>query len=97
VNGGDGNSGVVFSLSVGLGSLVEMLPTSSSVGRNVKILGQGLNRTTSVSFNGTPASFTIKSDTYITAVVPTGATTGYVTVETSGGTVKSNFAFQIRP
>jgi uncharacterized repeat protein (TIGR03803 family) len=97
VNGAEGNSGVTFNLSVKLGSLVEMLPASSSVGQNVKILGRGLSRTIAVSFNGTPATFSIESDTYITAVVPTGATTGYVTVETGRGTLKSNFAFQIRP
>lgn len=96
VGGGTGG-GVVFKLSVGLDPLVEMLPTSSQVGQSIKILGQGLSGTTAVSFNGISASFTIDSDTYITAAIPAGATTGYVTVETAGGTLRSNLPFQIRP
>jgi uncharacterized repeat protein (TIGR03803 family) len=96
VQGGTGG-GVVYSLSVGRDPLVEMLPTSSQVGQSVKILGQGLSGTTAVSFNGISAGFTINSDTYITASVPAGTTTGYVTVETAGGTLRSNLPFQIRP
>jgi len=36
----------------------------------------GYAGTTAVSFNGTPAIFTVKSATYLTATVPPGATTG---------------------
>jgi hypothetical protein len=50
-----------------------------------------------VSFNGTPASFTVVSDTYLTATVPAGATTGFVNVTTPGGTLKSNRAFLVTP
>jgi hypothetical protein len=37
----------------------------------------------------------VKSDTFMTAVVPTGATTGKVVVTTPGGTLTSNVNFRI--
>jgi hypothetical protein len=45
--------------------------------RTVQILGQGCTGTTNVTFNGVAApKFTLASDTYMTAVVSAGATTG---------------------
>jgi hypothetical protein len=67
------------------------------VGKAVKILGQGFIGTTSVSFNGTTASFTVQSDTYLSATVPSGATTGYITVNTPSGRLNSNKQFQVMP
>ena len=59
-------------------------------------LGNRLLGTTTVTFNGVPAtSFTVQSDTYMTAVVPSGATTGKVVVTTPGGTLTSNVNFRI--
>jgi hypothetical protein len=60
------------------------------------ILGQGLTGTTSVTFNGLPASsFSVVSDTYMTAVVPSGATTGPVVVTMPTGPLTSNVSFRI--
>jgi uncharacterized repeat protein (TIGR03803 family) len=103
--GGSGSScgccgcGTVFSLSVGLGPFVEAVPYSGKVGAVIKFLGQGLTGTTAVLFHGTTtsASFTVKSDTYLIATVPSGATTGFVTVKTPGGTVTSNKVFRVTP
>jgi hypothetical protein len=51
------------------------------VGVSVNITGSGFTGATGVSFNGTPAvTFTVNSNTSITATVPVGATTGNVTV-----------------
>ena len=47
--------------------------------------------------NGTAASFTTVSNTYLTATVPAGATTGTVQVTTSTGTLNSNQAFRVTP
>jgi hypothetical protein len=58
---------------------------------------QGFTGTTNVSFNGASASFTVVSDTYLTATVPSGATTGFVNVTTPGGTLKSNRMFLVTP
>jgi uncharacterized repeat protein (TIGR03803 family) len=93
--GGADGDGTVFSLSVGLGPFVETLPTSGKVGAKVIILGNNLTGTTSVTFNGTAASFTVVKSTEITATVPTGATTGKVKVTTPEKTLKSNVAFRV--
>jgi uncharacterized repeat protein (TIGR03803 family) len=95
--GGADKAGTVFSEAVGLGPFVEMLPTSGSVGSRVWILGTNLTGTTSVTFNGTAAVFTIRSNTEIVATVPAGAITGPVEVVTPGGTLTSSVPFRVRP
>jgi uncharacterized repeat protein (TIGR03803 family) len=89
------SNGTVFSFSMGLGPLVKTVPVAAKPGARVIILGNGLTGSTSVTFNGTPAAFTVVSDTEITATVPTGATSGPVAVTTLTGTLKSNPAFQV--
>lgn len=95
--GGTSSSGTLFRLSAGLSPFVKLLPASGKLGQTGDILGQGLTGTTSVSFNGAPASFTVVSDSLIHATVPAGATTGSVTVVTPSGTLTSNVAFQVAP
>jgi uncharacterized repeat protein (TIGR03803 family) len=95
--GGAHGDGTVFSLSTGLGPFVETLPTSGKVGRRVGILGTDLTGATSVTFNGTAATFTVVSHSLITATVPAGATTGEVQVVTPSGTLSSNVAFRVTP
>ena len=68
--------GTVCKLSVGPGPFVKLLPRTGSVGASVQILGTDLTGATSVSFNGTPAAFTVTSPSVITATVPSGATSG---------------------
>jgi len=95
---GDGveSYGTVFSEDDGLGPFVALVIPSGNVGKEAQILGQGLTGTTSVTFNGVEAkSFTVISDTYMTAVVPSGATTGPVVVTTPSGTLTSNRNFQL--
>ena len=87
--------GTFYRLSVGLGPFVSLPQPFGKLGQSVQILGQGLTGTTNVSFNGTSASFTIVSDTFLQAVVPTGATTGRVQVTMSSGTLKSNVLFHV--
>jgi uncharacterized repeat protein (TIGR03803 family) len=91
-----GDCGTAFSLSVGLGPFVETLPTSGKVGAQIKILGTSLTGATGVTFNGTAAVYKVVSKTLISATVPAGATTGFVTVNTPGGRLKSNVKFQVR-
>jgi uncharacterized repeat protein (TIGR03803 family) len=95
--GGTTNQGTVFSVSVGLGPFVALLPNYSKVGKTIDILGQGLTGATAVSFNGTEANFTVVSDTYLTAVVPSNTISGSVTVTTPGGTRTSNTIFRVAP
>ena len=93
--GGPNFNGAIFSFNVGLSPFVSFVLASSRVGHTAEILGQGLTGTTSVTFNGIPATFTVKSDSYITATVPTGATTGTVSVTTPTGTLNSNISFRV--
>ncbi len=89
--------GTVYRLSVGLAPFVSLPQPYGKVGQSVRILGQGLTGTTDISFKGTPATFTVVSDTYIQAQVPTGATTGLITVATPSKTLNSNTAFYVLP
>jgi uncharacterized repeat protein (TIGR03803 family) len=87
--------GTVFSLSVGLEPFVETLPNSGNVGVAVRILGTDLTGTTSVTFNGTAAKFTVISKSEIKANVPSGATTGTVELKTTKNTLNSNVVFRV--
>ena len=71
-------------------------PNKTNAGQTVSIYGTNFLTTNAVSFGGTPAySFTIVSNTLITAVVGTG-TSGNVVVTTSGGTATaSGFVYGI--
>ena len=95
VGGRDQNAGTVFSLSVGLGPFVKTLPVTGKVGAAVFILGTDLTGSTSVTFNGTPATFTVSSPSKIMTTVPTGATSGTVQVVTPGGPLNSNIPFTV--
>ena len=95
--GGAYGSGTAFGLSMGLGPFISFTHDSGGTGQTIGILGQGFTGTTNVSFNGTPATFTVRRDTFLTATVPTGATTGYVTVTTPSGTLTSNVQFHVLP
>ena len=89
--------GTVFKFSTGLAPFVKANPTFGAPGNVVGILGNNLASTTSVSFNGVPATFKVISGTYLQAQVPSGATTGSITVTTSDGTRSSDVPFQVLP
>jgi len=92
------NEGFIYSVNMGLGPFVAFVRAVGLVGGTAEILGQGLTGATGVSFNGVAAtSFTVVSDTYMTAVVPSGATSGAVAVTTPGGTLTSNVSFKVFP
>jgi uncharacterized repeat protein (TIGR03803 family) len=95
--GFDTGCGTIFSLSMGLGPFVSLERYSGRVGQTGGILGQGFKGTTGVMLNGTLASFTVVSDTFLKATVPAGATSGFVTVVTPNGTLKSDKPFQVLP
>ena len=95
--GGTNMEGTVCSLGLGFAPFVELMPASGKVGTAVKILGQNFVGATLVSFNGTHASFTVKSATEITTTVPKGATTGLVSVTTTSGVLHSKVKFEVTP
>jgi uncharacterized repeat protein (TIGR03803 family) len=89
--------GVLFSLDIGASPFVSLVSRAAKVGQTVQILGQGFTGATAVSFNGVMANFKVVSDTFLAASVPTGATSGPVTVTTPNGTVTSNKKFYVLP
>jgi uncharacterized repeat protein (TIGR03803 family) len=96
-NGGTDGGGTIFSLSTGLSPFVTFVFGAAKEGQTAQILGQGFTGSTNVAFNGDSAAFTIVSDTFIKAVVPAKATTGYVTVTTPSGVLTSNVPFHVLP
>jgi uncharacterized repeat protein (TIGR03803 family) len=87
----------IYRVSLGLAPFVKTVLNSGSAGNTVIILGNNLTGSTSVTFNGIAATFTVVSPTEITATVPTGATTGTIKVVTPTTTLSSNVAFQVLP
>lgn len=70
-------------------------PASGGVGASVTITGTAFTGASLVTFNNTSASFTLNSDTQITATVPSGATSGLISVTTPGGTATSASSFTV--
>jgi uncharacterized repeat protein (TIGR03803 family) len=89
--------GTIYTLSTGLGPRIISNPGFAKIGRKINILGTNLAGTTSVTFNGTPATDFTVTDTFIKATVPLGATSGTVQVTTPGGTLSTIQAFQVLP
>jgi uncharacterized repeat protein (TIGR03803 family) len=101
VAGGDGTQciggcGTLYKLNMGLKPFVSILIPSGKVGSTVEILGQGFHGTTNVSFAGTATRFRVENDTFLIATVPVGAKTGFVTVVTRSGTLKSSHKFIVQ-
>ncbi len=94
--GGTDNVGTVFTWSEGLPAFVTPSPAAGAVGSKVTILGNSLAGATSVSFNGTPATFTA-SNHAIRTTVPAGATTGTITVTLPSSTLTSKINFTVMP
>lgn len=71
-------------------------PVSGTVGTEVTITGMSLTQTSKVTFGGVAAtSFTVNSDTQVTATVPSGAKTGKIVITTPGGTASSATNFTV--
>ena len=73
-------------------------PTSGTVGASVVITGTNFSTTAAdnaVKFNGTAATVTAASATQLTTTVPTGATTGNITVRVDNQTATSASSFTV--
>lgn len=95
--GGTFNDGTFFRGTGGLKPFVGLVNAFGKAGEQVEILGQGFRGTTSVTFNGTSAVYQVVSDTYLTATVPGGATSGAVVVTTPRAVLGSNKTFHVLP
>jgi phospholipase C len=79
-------------------TLTAVTPTAASVGASVVITGSGLAGANDIEFNGTAASsYSVDSDTQITATVPSGAQSGPIGVSTPGGQAVSVDSFTVVP
>ncbi|MEI7852918.1 MAG: hypothetical protein WCJ06_04370, partial [Planctomycetota bacterium] len=77
-------------------TITSFTPTSGQVGTSVVISGSGFVGPVQVKFNGvTATSVFVNAATQITATVPTGATTGLISVTTPGGTVTTTTNFTV--
>jgi sugar lactone lactonase YvrE len=108
---GAGSSGAVsVQTSGGIGTLngftfvppaatiTAFAPTSAAIGQTVVITGTNLSTALAVEFGGRSASFTVNSDTQITAVVPAGSASGNLSVTTlAGASSLAGFTFLAPP
>jgi large repetitive protein len=69
--------------------ITSFAPTQGKAGTSVTINGTHFIGTTRVRFNGVIATFTVNSDTKITAAVPAAASTGKIAVVNEAGTATS--------
>ena len=77
-------------------TLTSFTPLSGAIGSSVVITGTNFCGTTIVKFNATNATaFTVNSATQITATVPTGATTGKITVTNTVSSAVSTADFTV--
>ena len=94
--GGTATSATNFTVTTTAPTISSFSPKSGPVGTSVRINGSGFAGTTAVRFNGVSASFTVNTQgTRIDTIVPTGATTGKITVTTPGGTATSATNFMV--
>lgn len=79
-------------------SITSTAPSSGSVGSTVTIIGTGFDPTKAndtVSFNGTEAVVTSAASTWIVTTVPSGATSGQITITVNGQSAVSSSNFTV--
>jgi hypothetical protein len=77
-------------------SIESFKPVSAAPGKEVTIKGVGFNSSSTVSFDGTPATVTSESSTKLKVVIPAGASTGPLRITNTAaplGTVSSAQSF----
>ena len=93
--GGTATSTGTFTV-IGPPTITSFTPVSGVVGTKVTLTGTNLGGATSVTFNGVPSTaLTLTSATSIAATVPTGATTGLISVTTGAGTGMSATVYTV--
>jgi hypothetical protein len=90
---GSGSSPATFGV---IPKIASFNPNAGKIGTTVTITGSAFTGATAVTFNGTPAIFTVTSYSHVTATVPAGATSGRIAVTTPGGVGTSSASFSVR-
>ena len=94
---GTGTSSAVFTV-IPSPTVTSFTPSTGTIGSTVNITGTGFTWATAVQFGGVNApTFTINSNTSITATVPSGAVTGVITVINPSGTGTSSNTYTVIP
>lgn len=92
----EGKTSISVDDFVVLPSITSFAPYGGIVGSEVNLSGSGFNGSTSVvKFNGVTANILLASPTQVKVTVPATATTGPITVTSSGSTIVSEDDFQI--
>jgi hypothetical protein len=99
--GGVTAGGTIYSLDLGLPKPLPRIryfsPASGKVGSGVLIVGANLLGLSQVKFNGVSATqFASRGSNYAVAVVPSGATSGPITITTPNGGVISKASFTVQ-
>src|SRR5579864_823691 len=95
-SGTGSNSGTFYSLVDGQNPFVAPIVSSGKVGSQIGILGQGFTSSSVVKFNGVAATTVTRTgSTYLTATVPAGASSGFITVTTGTTTLSSRRTFVV--
>ncbi len=79
-----------------LPTITSFSPSAGAVGSSVVITGMSLIQASAVTIGGVKATFTVNSDTQVTAVVPAGALTGKIKITTKGGAAASATNFTVQ-
>jgi len=70
-----------------LASIQSFSPSTGAIGSTITVTGSHFTGTTSITINGTTVTnYTVVNDSTIIFTVPTGATTGAVTITNGAGT-----------
>jgi hypothetical protein len=98
-NGGPGG-GIAFVWDVGMPRprphLNGAFPNQAPSGTPVTLYGDNLLGATAVSFNGVSATIASVTGQFVSVTVPSGATTGRVTITTPNGTSTSKQPFTVQ-
>jgi RHS repeat-associated protein len=95
-----GNLTAITRQAVSVVSVLGFSPKSGPAGTGVTIYGTGFSATPSqntVKFNGTVATVVSSTATKIVATVPSGATSGTISVTAPGGTASSSGSYTVGP
>jgi large repetitive protein len=94
---GTGQSDTAFVVTGQTPIVSEFHPAFGRPGDEVVVHGLNFLEVTAVRFNGTNAFFSVTAPTQLTAVVPPGATTGFISVTSPVGTGASTNLFFVAP
>ena len=93
-----GNLTSIVRQSASITSILEFTPNDGPIGTKVTLYGTGFSSTPSenqVRFNGAPAAVVSASATEIVVTVPSGATSGAISLTTPTGTATSSDSFVV--